>query len=163
MSGMSYKICFVCTGNACRSPFAECVTKRLLADAGVNGIEVFSLGTLDWGENPRDAAMVDVARELGYELSGSTTVMTRERLMTADAIIVFDEYHRDAVTRVLDYGHWGRIVLFNKIAFDEEGNVEDPHYQTATVYRNVAKHIEEGCKRLVWRWKQLPPTPDGGR
>ena len=28
---MSYKICFVCTGNACRSPFAECVTKKLLA------------------------------------------------------------------------------------------------------------------------------------
>ena len=28
---MNYKICFVCTGNACRSPFAECVTKKLLA------------------------------------------------------------------------------------------------------------------------------------
>ena len=39
---MNYKICFVCTGNACRSPFAECVTKKLLADAGMNGIEVFS-------------------------------------------------------------------------------------------------------------------------
>ena len=65
---MNYKICFVCTGNACRSPFAECVTKKLLADAGMSGIVVFSLGTLDWGENPRDVAMVDVAKELGYEL-----------------------------------------------------------------------------------------------
>ena len=46
---MSYKICFVCIGNACRSPFAECVTKKLLADAGIGDIEVFSLGTLDWG------------------------------------------------------------------------------------------------------------------
>ena len=94
---MSYKICFVCTGNACRSPFAECVTKKLLADAGIGGIEVFSLGTLDWGENPRDAAMVDVAKELGYELSGTTTAMTRERLMAADAVIVFDERHRYAI------------------------------------------------------------------
>ena len=64
----SYKICFICTGNACRSPFAECVTKKVLADAGLNGIEVFSLGTLDRGENPPDVAMVDVAKELGYEL-----------------------------------------------------------------------------------------------
>ena len=87
---MNYKICFVCTGNACRSPFAECVTKKLLADAGMNGIEVFSLGTLDCGEYPRDAAMVDVAKELGYDLSGTTTVMTREKLMAADAVIVFD-------------------------------------------------------------------------
>lgn len=157
---MSYKICFVCTGNACRSPFAECVMKKLLADAGMNGIEVFSLGTLDWGENPRDAAMVDVAKELGYELSGMTTVMTRERLMTADAVIVFDERHRDAVTRVLDYSHWNRIVLFNKITLDKDGSVEDPHYQTATVYRRVAKHIENGCKRLVEQWKLHPPKPN---
>ena len=156
---MSYKICFVCIGNACRSPFAECVTKKLLTDAGMNGIKVFSLGTLDWGENPRDAAMVDVAKELGYELCGTTTVMTSERLMTADAVIVFDERHRDAVTQVLDYSHWNRIVLFNQIALDEDGNVEDPHYQTATVYRNVAKHIENGCKRLVEQWKLQPPKP----
>ena len=156
---MSYKICFVCTGNACRSPFAECVTKRLLVDAGIGDIEVFSLGTLDWGENPRDVAMVDVAKELGYDLSGTTKVMTREKLMATDAVIVFDERHRDAITRVLDYSHWNRIVLFNKIAFDDNGNVEDPHYQSATVYRNVAQHIEFGCKRLVEQWKLQPPKP----
>lgn len=158
---MSYKICFVCTGNACRSPFAECVMKKLLADAGIKDIEVSSIGTLDWGENPRDAAMVDVAKELGYELNGTTTVMTREQLIVADIVIVFDERHRDALTRVLDYSHWNRIVLFNKIALDEDSNVEDPHYQTATVYRNVAKHIENGCKRLIEKWKLQPPKPEG--
>ncbi len=157
---MNYKICFVCTGNACRSPFAECVMKKLLADAGLENVEVFSMGTLDWGEKPRDAAMVDVAKELGYELSGTTTVMIREKLMTADVVIVFDERHRDAVTRVLDYSHWNRIILFNKIALDEDGNVEDPHYQTAAVYRDVAKHIENGCKRLVEKWKLQPPKPE---
>ena len=154
---MNYKICFVCTGNACRSPFAECVTKKLLADAGIGDIEVLSLGTLDWGENPRDAAMVDVAKELGYDLSGTTTAITRERLMAADEVIIFDERHRDAITRVLDYSHWNRIVLFNKMAFDEDSNVEDPHFQTEAVYRHVAQHIEIGCKRLIERWKLQPP------
>ena len=101
--------------------------------------------------------MVDVAKELGYDLSGTTTVMTREKLMTADAIIVFDERHHDAITRVLDYSHWNRIVLFNKIAFDEDSNVEDPHFQTEAVYRHVAQHIEIGCKRLIERWKLQPP------
>ena len=154
---MNYKICFVCTGNACRSPFAECVTKKLLADAGIGDIEVFSLGTLAWGENPRDAAMVDVAKELGYDISGTTTAITRDRLMAADEVIIFDERHRDAITRVLDYSHWNRIVLFNKIAFDEDSNVEDPHFQTEAVYRHVAQHIEIGCKRLIERWKLQPP------
>lgn len=150
---MSYKICFVCTGNACRSPFAECVMKKQLVDAGIDGFEVYSLGTLNWGENPRDATMVAVAKELGYELGGTTMVMTHERLMEADVIIVFDEHHRNAITRVLDYNHWDRIVLFNKIAFDEDGNVADPHFQTETVYRNVAEHIEKGCRRLVEKFK----------
>ena len=150
---MSYKICFVCTGNACRSPFAECVMKKQLVDAGIDGFEVYSLGTLNWGENPRDATMVAVAKELGYELGGTTMVMTHERLMEADVIIVFDEHHRNAITRVLDYNHWDRIVLFNKIAFDEDGNVADPHFQTETVYRNVAEHIEKGFRRLVEKFK----------
>lgn len=39
------KICYICTGNACRSPFAEAVTKSLLEEAGIEGMEVFSLGT----------------------------------------------------------------------------------------------------------------------
>lgn len=30
-------------------PFAELVTKKLLANARMNGFEVFYLGTLDWG------------------------------------------------------------------------------------------------------------------
>ncbi len=116
----------------------------------------------DWtvGENPRDAAMVDVARELGYDLSGTTTVMTRERLMTADTVIMFDVRHRDAITRVLDYSHWNRIVLFNKIALDEDGNVEDLHYQTVAVYRRVARYIENGCNRLVEKWTLQPPKPE---
>ena len=49
-----YAICFVCTGNACRSPFAECVLKSMLKQEGMDNIEVFSRGTLDWGENPDD-------------------------------------------------------------------------------------------------------------
>ena len=154
---MSRKICFVCTGNACRSPFAECVTKKLLTDAGMSDYDVWSMGTLHWGKNPRDAAMVEVAREMGYELSGITTVMSRERLMEADVVMVFEQRHRDAITRMLDYSHWDRIVLFNQMAWGESREVIDPHYQSDAVYREVAQRIEAGCRRLVGQWQQEPP------
>lgn len=50
MNGMSssYRICFVCTGNICRSPSAEIVVRELAERAGVRRIEVDSAGTDDW-------------------------------------------------------------------------------------------------------------------
>ena len=150
----TYKVCFVCTGNACRSPFAECVTKALLDKEGMKEIETFSLGTLDWGKNPRDTIMVEMARRMGYSLSGTTTHMTHENLMDADCIIVFEGHHRNAITKELDYNHWDRVGLFNKMAFNIDEPVEDPHWQSAAVYERVAHHIEEGCKRLVEQWKR---------
>ena len=158
-----YKICFVCSGNACRSPFAECVTRTWVSRAGLSDIEVSSLGTIDWGKNPRDPFMVRIAKEMGYEMSGETTYMTREALWEADCIIVFSPYHRDAVTRVLDYAHWDRIVLFSQIAFGTEETIEDPNYQTEAVYRHVASRIEDGCRRLVGRWRQHPPLAQSER
>ena len=38
------RILFVCTGNTCRSPMAEGIFKKMLADRGVNGIECSSAG-----------------------------------------------------------------------------------------------------------------------
>ena len=149
------KICFICTGNACRSPFAEEVTRKLINDEGIAGIEVYSLGTLDWGKNPRDEGMRRTAEELGYELSGETTYMTHEALMQADRIIVFENVHRDEVTRYLAYPRWDRIILFDKIAFGKETEVQDPHCQSAATYMNVARHIESGCKAIVEQLKGL--------
>lgn len=151
------KVCFVCTGNACRSPFAECVTKELLKSKGIQGVEVCSRGTLNWGNNPRDTAMADVAREMGYSLSGTTTPITRENLQEADLIVVFEPAHRNAVTKVLDYEYWNRIVLFNTLAFGTDDAVEDPNFQTASVYRRVAEHIETGCMNIISAWEQHPP------
>ena len=153
-----YTICFVCTGNACRSPFAECILRTMLEEEGMNNIEVFSRGTLDWGENPRDENMVRIARELGYDLKGITTPITRENLQEADSIVVFDEGHRNTITRVLDYAHWDRIVMFDKLAFGTDTAVMDPHYQSDAVYRSVASHIVEGCKRMIERWRNNSPT-----
>lgn len=146
---MNYKICFICTGNACRSPFAETVMQKLLKDSCINNIEVSSMGTLNWGENPRDITMMGVAKELGYTMTGTTTYITYDALMQADLIIVFEQKHSDAVTKVLDYSNWNRIILFDKIAFGTSDNVADPHGQTIAVYRLTAKLIEEGCKRIL--------------
>ena len=59
------RVVFVCTGNACRSPFAECVLRTLLEREGIQDVEVCSMGTLSWGQNPRDEVMTRIASRWG--------------------------------------------------------------------------------------------------
>lgn len=146
---MNYNIVFVCTGNACRSPFGETVLKKLLNDANIENVDVWSCGTLDWGINPRDPQMVQTAKEMGYSMDGTTRHMRRDDIVKADKIIVFEQYHRDEITHILDYGHWDRITLFDMYAFGLNRDVRDPHNESPAVYKDVAEHIVEGCNSIV--------------
>ena len=137
---MNYNIVFVCTGNACRSPFAETVLKQMLKEANFNNVDVWSCGTLDWGSNPRDAQMVLTAKELGYTMDGTTQYMRRDDLVKADKIIVFEPYHRVGLNS---------ISLFDMYAFGANNEVRDPHYESSTIYKDVAEHIIESCKSIV--------------
>src|SRR6266542_4264603 len=65
-----YRVCFVCSGNICRSPMAEAVLRRMVADAGLaDRVTVSSAGIGGWhagdGADPR--AMTALRRR-GYFL-----------------------------------------------------------------------------------------------
>src|SRR5258705_8379102 len=65
-------VLFVCTGNICRSPTAEAIFRKLVADAGMSqAIIVDSAGTHGYhiGEPP-DPRAQESAAERGYDLSG---------------------------------------------------------------------------------------------
>src|SRR5512132_4735403 len=68
-SGTTYRICFVCTGNICRSPIAEVVLRRLADEAGLAGtVQVDSAGTGSWhvGDGA-DQRAVAVLESGGYD------------------------------------------------------------------------------------------------
>lgn len=67
---MTYRVCFVCTGNICRSPMAEAVFRARVEDAGLGHlVEADSAGTGGWhegeGADPRTEA---VLADHGYGL-----------------------------------------------------------------------------------------------
>lgn len=64
----AYRICFVCTGNICRSPSAEAVVRALAERAGLFGLEVDSAGTGEWhvGE-PADPRALRALTAAGYD------------------------------------------------------------------------------------------------
>lgn len=64
----TYRITMVCLGNICRSPIAEVVMSKKLAEAGLGSITVDSCGTGGWhaGE-PMDVRAAEMLREHDYD------------------------------------------------------------------------------------------------
>ena len=76
------RVLFVCTGNICRSPTAEGVLRKLVAEAGLaDAIAVDSAGTTDYhtGEAPDARAQ---AHRAGYEIVAGTPAELANRLAT---------------------------------------------------------------------------------
>ena len=63
------RICFVCSGNICRSPSAEIVMRALVVEAGLeDAVELCSAGLGDWhvGEGT-DRRSLEVLTARGYD------------------------------------------------------------------------------------------------
>ena len=93
--------------------------------------------------------MTRVAGEAGYDVAGLAVPMSCEMLNPADLIIAMTEYHRDEITRIIDYDRWDRITLFDKFAFGSDTDVPDPHDQSEDVYRKCFNHILAGCALIA--------------
>ena len=88
------KILFVCSANICRSALCEVVLKQKLIERGITGIDVESAGIHDYSDTPRDATMVEYAKNAGYELGGKAIHLTQQMVDSADLIICMENFMR---------------------------------------------------------------------
>ncbi|WP_405409165.1 low molecular weight protein-tyrosine-phosphatase [Streptomyces decoyicus] len=90
-----FRICFVCTGNICRSPMAESVLRARLAEDGLDGlVEVDSAGTGGWHEGDgADPRTVAVLRAGGYETAHTARQFHASWFDHLDLVIALDSGH----------------------------------------------------------------------
>lgn len=148
-----YKILFVCTGNICRSPTAEGVTRDLLAKRGLGDrIEVDSAGLYDGhaGEAPDLRARM-AAKAQGYDLSALVARgFVDEDFQRFDLILGMDRGHVHDLKVRAGPAHRDRVRLFLDYTPDMKGiPVPDPYGRDAEEYRRAFELIETGCTALV--------------
>jgi protein-tyrosine phosphatase len=155
-----FRICFVCTGNICRSPMAEAVFKSLISKAGLTGaISVMSAGTGDWhvGE-PSDERTTAALTAHGHDGSDHRAKQfDPEWFDNLDLIIVFDQ-SQERILRAWASNEPDRSKVQMLLSFDGDHSgaldVPDPYYSDADMFDRVLGTIEKACNSL---FRQITP------
>lgn len=150
---MTFRICFVCTGNICRSPMAEVVMRRLVHDAGLaERVEVDSAGTGSWhvGDGA-DHRAVSTLRAAGYDGSGHRArVFDRRWFAERDLVVALDRGHLGELELLAaDATERAKVVLLGEFADGPDADVADPYYGGADEFRTVLAQVEQACRGLL--------------
>ena len=146
-------VLFVCLGNICRSPTAEGVFRKLIADAWLAGhVRVDSAGTAGYHEGaPPDARAMAAASARGFDLAG-----IRARRVVADdfeefdLILAMDEDNLVDLQEVAPQGARARIMLLLDYAPGNQGRaVPDPYYGGRNGFERVLDLVTEACNGLL--------------
>ncbi|MFF5934984.1 low molecular weight protein-tyrosine-phosphatase [Streptomyces sp. NPDC012508] len=150
---MTYRVCFVCTGNICRSPMAESVFRARVEEAGLAGaVEVDSAGTGGWhegdGADPRTTAVLE---EHGYA-SGHTARQFRASWFAAlDLVIALDEGHLRALRALAptpeDAAKVRLLRSYDPAADDLD--VPDPYYGGMDGFEECLEMVEAASEGLL--------------
>jgi protein-tyrosine phosphatase len=155
------RVCFVCSGNICRSPTAEVVLNHLAAGAGLAGlVEADSAGTGSWhaGED-MDERSRRLLTDNGYDVPPHVARQFRPAdFASHDLVVALDAGHHAALdelaARTADPdAARAKIVLLRsydrELAPGDEPDVADPYYGGRRGFVDVLEQVERGCAGLL--------------
>jgi protein-tyrosine phosphatase len=148
----SANVLFVCTGNICRSPTAECVFRALIARTKLDAwVATDSAATHDYqlGQRP-DPRALSALRRRGYALGSHVARQVEARDFSRfDWILAMDRHNLAALQSLQPGTYRGRLALF--LDFVPQlplREVPDPYYGTAEDFERVLDLAESGAAPL---------------
>jgi protein-tyrosine phosphatase len=148
-----HNILFVCKANQCRSPSAEAVMRRLLAERGAAArFEIGSAGTHDFGSASRPLFEAHaVALKRGYDIPpGKTRRVMPGDFDRFDLILVMDRVNLAELRKVAPTRCKQKIELLLDYSERYCGkDVPDPVGGDGRQYELALDMIEDGCRGLA--------------
>ena len=140
------KICFVCTGNICRSIMAERIMKKLLKEQVIKDIKVSSRGIFANGDNISQNAKVTL-KKMGFSSSNRKSVKLG-KINKNTLYVTMTENQKQMIRS-------DNVISFKSLLGFE---IEDPYGYGEDVYEDVAKKLIEGIEILIKKiktWREL--------
>lgn len=148
-----YRVLFVCWGNICRSPAAECVFKHYLSQSGLDWfVDADSAGTIrDHEGNPPDKRMRQAAARRGIEVKGAARRISGSDFKNFDLILAMDKSNLDEINWAAQHHRTNASIrLFCEYCTShDEREVPDPYYGGEEGFDRVMDLLEDGCRNLI--------------
>ena len=147
------RVLFVCMGNICRSPTAEGVFRKLLAERAPDlDVLVDSAGTHEYHTGyPPDPRAVRAAQRRGVDLTSLRARPVTERdFEHFELVLAMDQLNRHTLLERAPPEYHSRIRLYLEFA-PQLGrlDVPDPYYGGSTGFEYVLDLVEEAGAGLI--------------
>jgi protein-tyrosine phosphatase len=153
-----YCVVFVCTGNICRSPMAEVITRALAASTDLadgttlaGHLDVRSAGTGPWheGEPMHPLAQAALARAGYPDHAHVAHQVASAELGSIDLLVALDRRHQQTLRSLgADPDRLALLRSFDPAA-GAAADVPDPYYGDDEVFGDCRDMIAAGCAGLV--------------
>ncbi|MDE0073426.1 MAG: Sua5/YciO/YrdC/YwlC family protein [Gammaproteobacteria bacterium] len=150
------RLLYVCTGNTCRSPMAEVLTRARARQRGLSGIRVRSAGTMAYEGSPASAGARTAVGDRGLELDHhAARLLGEDELEWADLVLAMSPSHLAAVESLGRGRCYAEVIT--AFAGDVSGGVADPFGGSDDHYRDTCAQLERLIEAVLDR---LDPGTD---
>jgi len=151
-AGSAVKFLFVCTGNTCRSPMAEGIFSKYLAEKlqckvdhlDKMGYKVCSAGIMDMAGVPASPEAIAACAAKGIDIKvHKSRGLSQQLVEESDFVFAMGRMHRERVIALSDKAASKCVLLA------EGEDIPDPIGQKQQVYNNCAEMIENAVRKRI--------------